>query len=109
MSKIAIELANYLGITTSMLAALLQVTEQTLLSWNETSLDPKKNRIHTLVEVLDFAIKRGVPRQQLISFLHEPSESSNEESPSLLHRINHEQTGLKSLIPIMVDNFIKTC
>jgi DNA-binding transcriptional regulator YiaG len=85
-------LTEKMDISSTMLAALLQVTDRTLSNWQHDSYDDldtpgKSRRLVTLYSVVVKALKSGLPETRIINFLQEPIEESNEESQTPLSYI----------------------
>lgn len=74
-----------------MVAALLSVTERTLNNWkNKPILEsppPRMMRLSALHTVVSVALEKGVPSQEMLSFLNEPID---DEGMSLLGYIVDE-------------------
>jgi hypothetical protein len=85
-------LTEKMGISSTMLSALLQVTDRTMSNWQHDSYDDldtpgKSKSLVALYSVVVKALDLGLPEKSVINFLKEPIDDSNEESQSLLDYI----------------------
>ena len=76
-------LAETMAVSKTMVAALLDVTERTLLNWSEQSFDDlsksgsKSKRLIALYELINLAEKMKVPKSAMVSLIQEPINSSD--------------------------------
>ena len=105
-------LEDALGVTRTMLAGLIEVTERTLSTWQSNStgeLEGKAKRLLDLYEFVQQAQKMNVRKSLLLNLLHEPIDSKNEDSSSILYYIVHEPASrlLKETAPLIIKRFLE--
>ena len=107
-------LVEKLGVSNTMLAALLEVTERTVSNWRNESEEElrgngKSQRLMALYAFVVKAEKKKVPQRLMINLLQEPIDESNEESNSPLFYIVNEPKGLffGDAANLLIDKFLK--
>jgi hypothetical protein len=107
-------LEKALGVTSTMLAGLIQVTERTLTNWRARDLEELENNSKSkrLVDLYDF-VKQAesfkVKKSLLLNLLHEPIDPKNEDSSSILYYIVHDPASklLKETAPLIIKRFLE--
>ena len=109
-------LAEAMGVSRTMVAALLDVTERTLLNWSTQSVDElstsgsKSKRLVALYDFIVKAEKHKVPKSAMVSLLQDPIQPEDEHSNTPMYFIieEPESSCLKSTGDLIIQNFLKS-
>jgi DNA-binding transcriptional regulator YiaG len=102
-----------MGIKTTMLAALLGVTERTLSTWSEVSLaetqaSGKILRLVTLNKVVEDAVQSEIKGKVILNLLNEPIPNDREDKTLLEYIVDDPGNPLlKVVIPMVIESFKK--
>lgn len=108
-------LAETMSVSKTMVAALLDVTERTLLNWSEQSFDELSksgSKSKRLIALYDFIVKAEqlkVPKSAMIGLLQEVIEPEDEHSNTPMFFIieEPENSCFKSMSNQIISNFLK--
>jgi hypothetical protein len=109
-------LTETMGVSRTMVAALLDVTERTLLNWSTQSVDElstsgsKSKRLVALYDFIIKAEKLKVPKSAMVSLLQDPIQPEDEHSNTPMYFIieEPESSCLKSTGDLIIQNFLKS-
>jgi DNA-binding transcriptional regulator YiaG len=102
-----------MGIKTTMLAALLGVTERTLSTWSEVSLaetqaSGKILRLVTLNRVVEDAVRSEIKGKVILNLLNEPIPNDRDERTLLDYIVDDPGNPLlEVVIPMLIESFKK--
>ncbi len=109
-------LSETMGVSRTMVAGLLDVTERTLSNWSSQSLGElstsgsKSKRLVALYEFIVKAEKLRVPKSAMVSLLQDPIQPEDEHSNTPMYFIieEPESSCLKSTGDLIIQNFLKS-
>jgi DNA-binding transcriptional regulator YiaG len=109
------DLKTSLGVSETMLAALLDVTTRTLHEWKDKpftkNFPGKAKRLDVLWRFVDSAIKSGVEQKHLLALLNNPINPEDEESLSLRYYItcdpNPNEKQLQELLRVVIRDYLR--
>ncbi len=102
-----------MGIKSTMLAALLGVTERTLSTWSEVSLaetqaNGKILRLVTLNKVVEDAVRSEIKGKVILNLLNEPIPNDRDEKTLLDYIVDDPGNPLlEVVIPMVIESFKK--
>lgn len=106
-------LKDNMGISETMVAALLDVTPRTLLNWRETSYEQlkasgKSQRLTAMYDFVFRATELGVPKSAMVSLLQEPLIESEEANTPLSFIVyDPKNPCLAATTDLIIKNFKK--
>lgn len=107
-------LEETLGNSSTMVAALIQVTVRTLDNWknqnvSELTGNSKSKRLMRLYDFIRMAEDKRIKKRLMLNLLHEPIDPSQDESESILYFMVHEDRDelLRRVYSLVIERFMK--
>lgn len=112
--SLVVYLTSTMGVSRTMVAALLDVTERTLSNWSSQSTEvlstsgSKSKRLVALYDFIYKAEKLGVPNAAMVSLLQEPISQDEQRGNTPMFFIieDPDNSCLKSTSDLIIKNFL---